>query len=168
MSSLLRHKKIYTLFATGLWHGASWTFVVWGMIHGFFAVLEQTKHSPFNQMEKRPIGHVYTMLVVVTAFVLFRAETYSQGLYLIGQMYTGFHFESEIGALLLQQLTPTILVALAVGILFSQPVGKWIHNRLETLSYGPVLLYAASLLALLLCLLNLSATTFDPFIYFRF
>lgn len=160
--------KFIVFFATGLWHGASWTFVVWGLIHGFFAVLERTRFFPAQKLEGKPLGRVYTMLVVAAAFVLFRAETFSQGLFLLGQMFAGFHFEPEIMSLVLRQLTPSFLAAFVMGSLFSQPLGARLQRKLTARPWGEAVLYGISLLLLLLCVLNLSAATFNPFIYFRF
>lgn len=163
--------RLIVFFATGLWHGASWTFVAWGMIHGFFAVLEKSR---FFLLKKIPgkaglaAGRIYAMLVVVTAFVLFRAETFGQGFFLIGQMYGGFSFDGESMALFLRQLTPDLLAAMAAGILFSQPVTPKLKEQIQKRRWGEPLMYAGSLLLLLCCILNLSAATFNPFIYFRF
>ncbi len=163
--------KFIVFFATGLWHGASWTFVAWGLIHGFFAVLEQSRFFLLKKLGGKTglaAGRIYAMLVVVTAFVLFRAETFEQGFFIIGQMYGGFHFDAEAMALFFRQMTPDLLAAMAAGILFSQPVGPKLKKRIQEWTYGESVLYMGSLLLLIFCLLNLSAATFNPFIYFRF
>lgn len=158
--------KLIVFFTTGLWHGASWTFVLWGLIHGLFLVLESSRF--FIITKNRTAGLIYTMLVVVTAFVLFRAETIGQAGFLIGQMYTGFHFEEKLMNLLLQQMTPLFIAALAAGIVCSQPVGKALKDRLSKTKGYEYAVCGLSLTLLVLCFLNLSASTFNPFIYFRF
>ena len=69
--------KLIVFFLTGLWHGASWTFVLWGLYHGFFLLLEEL----FFKVERWPriVRHVYTLLVVGIGFIFFRAETLAQG-----------------------------------------------------------------------------------------
>ena len=78
--------KLFVFFCTGLWHGADWTFVIWGLYHGLFLLLEGI--LPVKKLP-RALGHVYTMLVVCAGFVIFRADTLSQGAALIGKMFTG-------------------------------------------------------------------------------
>lgn len=162
--------KIIVFFLCGLWHGASWTFVVWGLIQGFFLLLEE--YLPIHRLPK-PVGWVYAMLVVTVAFVLFRADTFAQGGYIIGQMFTGFHFEYGCMELALRQLTPVFLAALVAGLVAALPVKGALERRvaaapqrtaavLEGLSY----LFALAVLAL--CLLGLSNGAYNPFIYFRF
>lgn len=158
--------KLTVFFATGLWHGANWTFVLWGLVHGLFLVVESSRF--FVITKNRIVGRIYTMLVVITAFVLFRAETVSQAGFFIGQMYTGFHFEKEVMNLLIQQLTPLFIVTLAAGILFSQPVGKALKERFSKRKVYEYAVCGLSLALLVLCFFNLSASTFNPFIYFRF
>ena len=131
--------KFIVFFATGLWHGASWTFVAWGLIHGFFAVLEQSRFFLLKKLGGKTglaAGRIYAMLVVVTAFVLFRAETFEQGFFIIGQMYGGFHFDAEAMALFFRQMTPDLLAAMAAGILFSQPVGPKLNVWRECVVHG--------------------------------
>ena len=69
---------VLVFFLCGLWHGASWTFVVWGLYHGGFLVLE--RQARFARLLHRlgRLSHIYTMLVVICGWVLFRAETFSQ------------------------------------------------------------------------------------------
>ncbi len=158
--------KLIVFFTTGLWHGANWTFVLWGMIHGLFSMLESSRYFPFTK--RKWCGHIYTMAVVTTAFVLFRADDVQQGMHIIGQMYSGFHFEEQITALFLQQLDPLFLCVFAAGVIFLQPVKVWLENKVGERGWVRYLTLGLSLLLLLVCICNLSASTFNPFIYFRF
>lgn len=162
--------KIIVFFLCGLWHGASWTFVVWGLIQGFFLLLEE--YLPVRRLPK-PVGWVYAMLVVTVAFVLFRADTFAQGGYIIGQMFTGFHFEYSCMELALRQLTPVFLLALVVGLVAALPVKgaleRWVAAApARTAAVAEGLSYLLALAVLVLCLLELSNGAYNPFIYFRF
>ena len=162
--------KIIVFFLCGLWHGASWTFVVWGLIQGFFLLLEE--YLPIHRLPK-PVGWVYAMLVVTVAFVLFRADTFAQGGYIIGQMFTGFHFEYGCMELALRQLTPVFLAALAAGLVAALPVKGALERRVaaapqRTAAVAEGLSYLFALAVLALCLLGLSNGAYNPFIYFRF
>ena len=78
---------------TGIWNGANWTFVVWGVVHGLLTVLEDVGVIPVDRLEKsragRAVCRVYTMLAVMLLFVVFRADSLSDAGALIAAMFTG-------------------------------------------------------------------------------
>ena len=153
--------KLIVFFATGLWHGANWTFVIWGLWHGLWIMAEQV-----FPLKKLPafFRHLYTMLVVCLGFVVFRGDTLSEGMKIIGSMF-GFGAGTDVSSLLVQ-LTPLYLVTLVVAVIGSFPVAPWMKKRangvMNFLSFG------YSFVLLILCLLSLSSGTYNPFIYFRF
>lgn len=162
--------KLIVFFCTGLWHGASMNFIVWGLINGGFLMLESYK---LINTEKwlRPFRHIYAMLVTVLAFVFFRAETLGEACHFIGRMFTPSVGSSADTALFLSRLTPMYLVMLVMAVIFSMPVVKTFSGRLKTekaAAAGEAVSYAVSLVLLLICILTLSSTTYNPFIYFRF
>ena len=69
---------VIVFFLCGLWHGASWTFAAWGLFHGAFLVLERMKAGRVIDSLWSPVRHLYTLLVVSTGWVLFRADTVPQ------------------------------------------------------------------------------------------
>lgn len=159
--------KMVVFFCTGLWHGASWTFVVWGLYHGMFLMME----SLLPRRKKAPVflGHLYALLVVTVGFVLFRADTLSQGLAIIGAMFTGFSFGEEMMSTAVLQLTPLFLFMTAAGIICAAPWKEWLEKsgrKLLPLVEG--FSYPISIALLILCVLSLSGGTYNPFIYFRF
>ena len=162
--------KMAIFFLCGLWHGASWTFVVWGLIHGFFLLLEE--YVPMHKLPK-PLGWLYCMLVVTVAFVLFRADSFAQGGWIIAQMFTGFHFEYACVELAMRQLTPLFLVTFAIAIVAASPVKGAIERYMEQAPAGVVAVlelasYVFAFALLGLSLLGLSGGGYNPFIYFRF
>ena len=161
--------KILVFFATGLWHGANWTFVVWGCYHGLFLLLE--KALPVKKLNKG-LGHIYTLLVVCVGFVIFRADTLAQGVQMIGQMFAGLNFTPYPMGVALEQLTPAFIAALVIGCIMAFPVLDRIKDKLaahpNTRKRVEPIAYACSLAVLVICMLNLSSTTHNPFIYFRF
>lgn len=170
-------KLAIVFFFTGLWHGANWTFVLWGLYHGFFLLLEEC--VPVLQKLPKWLGNVYTVLVVCIGFVMFRADTVSQGVSMIRQMFTGLHFSEASVSLLWQQLTPWFLVMFFIalsGACWMRPVSERIRSVLlkpdgERAFAGrmlDVMLYVGSVVLLLWCMVRLSAGTYNPFIYFRF
>lgn len=162
--------KMVVFVLCGLWHGASWTFVVWGLIHGLFLLIEE--YLPIHKLPK-PLGWLYCMLVVTVAFVLFRADSFQQGGYIIAQMFTGFHFEYACTELAMRQLTPVFLITLVVALVAAWPVKGALQARLKQASPRvvatvEVLSYVFAFALLALSFISLSGGGYNPFIYFRF
>ncbi len=161
--------KMIVFFSTGLWHGANWTFVFWGLWHGVFLLFEQV--CPVKKLPK-VLAHIYALLVVCVGFVMFRADTFGQGMFMIGTMFSGWEFSSVQMAVVWEQLTPIFLVTLVVAVFGSAPlILKAAEACLarENLKKPAVYFsYIASFVLLILCMLSLSSGTYNPFIYFRF
>lgn len=169
--------KIIVFFLTGLWHGANWTFIVWGLFHGLFLLLED--FIPALKRLPRVVSHIYVLLVVTVGFVMFRADTFSQGILFIRNMFAGFEPSSLSLSLAAQQMTPWFITMLIAGIAFMAPLKRVIlacREKLEqdTEALGnkekwlPVLCAAVIVALLVWCMLRLSGSTYNPFIYFRF
>ena len=154
--------RFLVFFATGLWHGANWTFVLWGLWHGLFSVLEDCGALPVKRFKGRLTGRVYTLLVVVLGFTLFRADTLAQAGAMFAAMFTGVGLEWAGTAAVCARLTPVFLLTLAFALALSFPVSKRFQPKNDTVTF------AGALVLLVLCMFNLSAGTFNPFIYFRF
>jgi len=171
---------VIVFFLCGLWHGASWTFVVWGLYHGIFLVLERTRFGKAVESLPRPLRHVYAILVVMAGWVLFRAGSFSQALAFLQNMI-GVSSSVTAGHALKQYLTNQVAWALAFGGVFSLPVdagltrlSQWIAPRF-TEDFRALARYTSALVELvcLLALLVISSAwlaggTYNPFIYFKF
>lgn len=162
--------KLIVFFLCGLWHGAAWTFVVWGLIHGFFLLLEE--YLPIRKLPKA-LGWIYTMMVVTVAFVLFRADTFAQGWLFISQMFTGFHFEYACSQLALAQLNPVFICTLFISFVAALPVKQLLKEKIllqpaRAISTARSASFAGAFIALFLSMLALSSGSYNPFIYFRF
>lgn len=161
--------KFIVFFATGLWHGANWTFVLWGLWHGMFLFVEE--YLPINKLPKI-ISRIYAMLVVCLGFVVFRGDTLRQGMEMIKAMFTGWNFDIPHMQVLMLQLTPLFIVVFILGILgagWIQNV-KFVKQKLfvEKSVAIDTAQYAISLVILVLCMLSLAGSSYNPFIYFRF
>ncbi|MBM6828822.1 MBOAT family protein [Anaerotignum lactatifermentans] len=161
--------KLIVFFCTGLWHGANWTFVLWGLWHGTFLLLEQV--LPVKKLPKT-LAHIYVLLVVCVGFVMFRADTFHQGIFMIGSMFAGWEFTSLQQAVFWEQLSPLYLATLVLAVVGSTPwLPKAAGRLLKTEQWrrpAEYFGYGSSFLLLLLCMLSLSSGTYNPFIYFRF
>ena len=161
--------KLIVFFCTGLWHGASLNFIVWGLINGAFMMIESYK---IIKPEKwlRPFRHIYTMFVTVLAFVFFRADDLPTACRFIGHMFCPSG-DSVQTAMFMKQITPMYLIMLVLAVIFSMPVVRIISEKASTgKSSGiyEVCSYAVSLVLLGLCIITLSSDSYSPFIYFRF
>ena len=154
--------RFIVFFATGLWHGASWTFVLWGLWHGLFSVLEDCGALPVKRLKGRLLGQVYTMLVVVLGFTLFRADTLAQAGAMYTAMFTGFGLHWAGTAAVWARFTPAFALMLCIALVLCTPAAKRHTPKRESVTF------AGSLLLLVLCMMYLAAGSFNPFIYFRF
>jgi alginate O-acetyltransferase complex protein AlgI len=170
---------LIVFFLCGLWHGASLTFVAWGLYHGMFLVLERTRFGVIQQKLPQSLRHMYTLLVVMIGWVLFRADTFAMsGHYLSALLGLSSAPNAQS---FVRYTTNQVLAALFLGILFSGPTWGWIKGACKKLerAASPALRPAIQVagvaleLILLVMLLGLSSSwlasgTYNPFIYYRF
>ena len=151
---------------SGLWHGASWNFVIWGAYHGFFLVLERLLGINKQRKAWRIIP---TFIILLVGWAIFRIEdlpscwTFIQRLFCFD--FSGFALADH------PQYYATLLVALVFSFLTLLPLGKRLERWVFHTQYGNTRLAAVWIVACLLffcCLMTLTATKFSPFIYFRF
>lgn len=156
-------------FATGLWHGASWNFILWGLLYGLLLVIE--KQGLYRLLERSKIGsHIYVMLFVTLGFVLFNAADLKEAATDLGAMFglKGYPlFSAEFWYYLRSYSVTLIISALAATPLFSKLVAS-LNNR----KYGALLTKIAEPVLLVALLLVNTAYlvdgSFNPFLYFRF
>jgi len=173
-SAIRTYRNLLIVFLLcGLWHGAAWTFVVWGLVHGAFLILERIAFGRALRAVPRPLRHGYTLLAVAGSWVLFRSPSLeSAGSYYAALVVWGASATSAPP--LHRFLHADVMLALAVGIVAAIPVGSrlvgWAARGLE--SAGAMLAGAAELscmaILMLLVSMSLAAGAYNPFIYFRF
>jgi alginate O-acetyltransferase complex protein AlgI len=158
----------------GLWHGASWPFVLWGAWHGVFLIAERVGLGSVLR-HLGPFAHVYTLLAVMGGWVLFRCETLAQAVRFFGAL-GGLAQGNPAQHPVAQHLDPLVATTLAIASLFSAPlaqrVGAWrarVAARPGAISMGILGVDVAWLLLVgVLASAFLAAGTNNPFIYFRF
>ena len=156
-------------FVTGLWHGASYNFILWGLFHGVFLVLERWKLGAFLERIPQVFRHIYTLLIVMIAWVFFRAETLPEaGQYLLQMVnVTHWNWNTVYTNINSEQVTFMIL-----GILFSLPVvdrftERFVENgRRKQVWNSLYLAVVGGVFILSIC--YMTGSGFNPFIYFRF
>ena len=172
--------RVYLNLATvfllcGLWHGAGWTFIAWGALHGSLLIIERAGLGEWMVRWPRPLRHAYTLLAVMVAWVFFRAESLAQATAMLAAM-------AGAGPAAASPLTPAYflsperLLAIGAALIGALPVAPRLMHRLTTTAGTtrplPAWWQWGTVLALLILMLA-SATqvalgSFSPFIYFRF
>ena len=154
---------------TGFWHGAEWTFVVWGLYFAVLLVIE--KNFLLKILEKHKIiGHIYLLFVSIFSFIIFDATTIGDAISKMGKMFGAGDMEFIS--------TPTIYylksfgVVLLIAIIGATPLPKklieWINTKKTGSKILTVLEPVALVLLLLVCTGYLVDGSFNPFLYFRF
>ena len=164
---------IIVFFLTGLWHGAGWNFIVWGLFNGLFLLIERNG-TVHRALEKIPafFRHLYAMVVVTVGWVFFETDTLEASFAYLGKM---FSFQSMSVSGLSAMLTPVMIGVLVFAVIFCTPVLPAIRKRFcdrfpaaqgsNILFAGKAALYLAGLV---FCVVKLATGEFNPFIYFRF
>ena len=149
---------------TGLWHGAAWNFVLWGLL--FAALLLAEKWIPALQRLPGVLRHGYVLLAVILSFVLFNADSLAQA----GQDFAGLFGFGSLSLTSAEALyyLKSYAVLFVLGILGSTPVVKNAARRIDGTKAGVVLEAAAMLALLIVCTAYLVDGSFSPFLYFRF
>lgn len=152
-------------FLTGVWHGANWTFILWGLM--YFALLAIEKLTGFYKKDKfKILKHIYTLFFVVLGWVLFRADNVSEAFSYMGAMFgsTGLAVDNTAIYLLRENI-----IFFVFAILISTPIikivyNKWIKNNIILSACA----YAVLLMLLLVSVTYIVKGTYNPFIYFNF
>ena len=161
--------KLIVFVLCGVWHGAGWTFLLWGLWHGVFSAAETLldRKTLRGGAFRRILGHIYVLLVVCFGFVMFRADTLSGGWQVLRAMLGAAPVSAASSVALHTLLTPLTAALLLISAVFTLPVKKLLAPFGATAA-GRILSYAGCLLLLVLCLAELAAGGFAPFIYFQF
>ncbi len=157
-----------TMLLGGLWHGAAWTFVLWGGIHGLWQVLERRGviyGGVAPQGRQKIIRGLITFHVVCLAWIFFRAETFASAMALLGQLVTGWGVAPA-----LDPSVPTFWIPLAIVLpLLAQLTPGDVGDRvMAVFSRRGVILQGVLLAGFLMVVETLGPVGVAPFIYFQF
>ena len=181
ISSIRTHLNLFIVFfLCGLWHGASWNFVLWGLFHGLFLSIERFWGGFRFNVLWLPIRHVYTLLVIITGWVIFRTENLTEATAFLGAMFgsaSGTGIVNNVDMF----LDPKLKFELFIGLCLSAPIYPFINKlkykllkstgeKLERRIYEVVSFFSFIILILIVyaSIINLAAGVYNPFIYFRF
>jgi len=164
-------RHIFNLFivwlCTGIWHGANWTFILWGLL--YFVLLVFEKYSGFRTWDSafaKGVKHIYLLFFVIAGWVLFRADNLAAAADYYCSMF-GLSTNTLSDDSFIEYITQ-YAVYLGAGIIFSMPLFPAIRRRFkDSVPYN--IGFAAALLALFLVAVSfLVKSSYNPFIYFNF
>lgn len=152
---------------TGLWHGAKWNFLLWGLYYAALLIIEKLFLKKLLDKAPALISHLYALLFILVGWVIFNGSSLSEIKVYIGQMFLYHPNVQPVGNSALWYLWQYGAEFL-LAALFSLPVAPMLSRRLGGRPWYPLLQNACALLLLVLSLCSIVNTSFNPFIYFRF
>lgn len=157
--------------ATGFWHGAAWNFIAWGVYNGFFLIIERIKLKEWLDKNKfKVLNLVYSLLVTVVGWVLFRANGLKEALKYLKVMFIPSGTESYFDLSVI--INGRNIFILIVAILFAgilQSIFSKMKNKEKIMKFYKTYLEGIAIGALMfVCIIMLASNTYNPFIYFRF
>ncbi|HUN22500.1 MAG TPA: MBOAT family O-acyltransferase [Anaerolineales bacterium] len=170
---------LIVFFLTGLWHGASWNFVIWGLWHGLFLILERLVLKNILEKVWMPIRHIYTLLVVLIGWVFFRSPDLKTSIVYLQKLFV-VSAGNGVQTVALT-MDAKLWLLFCVAIVLSTPLMFWLFEKLNhwLRNLTPIqMLWKDRIFAIgqltgtqaifLYSLMNLASTSYSPFIYFNF
>ena len=157
-------------FLTGLWHGASWNFIFWGIFHGLFLIIERLGLKKFLEKIPKILQHFYTMIIVIIGWVFFRSNSFIFALKYLKKLFIPNFIYME--SFLVELETLKLFIALC-AIVFSTPIVPKLRNVLLNNIFKNKFCYEIFrnfiyIIFFLLSVIFLAGSNFNPFIYFHF
>ena len=165
VTKIINIRNIFVVWLlTGIWHGASWNFIIWGVYYGILLIIE--KFILKGIIDKFPnwLKHFYTMFLVAIGWGIF----YCTNIDLLKGVFFSLVFKNGIGNLnvfvITQILTVKNIISFLLAILFSMPIYLKFREKNHEKWYFPFVL----IFVFLICILNILRGSYNPFIYFNF
>ena len=151
---------------TGLWHGAAWNFIIWGLYFGILLIIEKVFLGKYLEKIPKVFSRIYVLLIVAISFIIFSGENISQIMQNLGGLI-GIGTQSAVTAQSLYYFK-SYFVVFVIGIIGSTPIFKNIANKEKIHKMVNVLEPIYLLLILVICTSYIIDGSFNPFLYFRF
>lgn len=153
-------------FLTGLWHGANWTFILWGVYFGLLLILEKKLLSKLQNIPV--VNHISALIAILFGWVIFRADNVSQ----IGDITKSLVFANGNGSIQFLQSIGVVeipyLIALILGIVLCTPIFPKLCALSKRSAFGKISMDIWTIVLLVLSIGSLLYGSYNPFIYFRF
>ncbi len=163
-------------FCTGMWHGASWNFILWGLYYGCWILFEQQFGKKFMRSWPDWVKHIYSILIIIVGFGIFYFEDFGQ----LGQFFLNMTGVSMIvnHATFADMVTRASFVnnifLIIIAVITCMPVlpkirGYFLENsNTKIFTFGKIAYVAVCAVALIICAITLVDATNNPFLYWRF
>jgi alginate O-acetyltransferase complex protein AlgI len=184
-------RLVFNLFVvwtlTGIWHGAAWSFIIWGLLYFILLTFEKLTGIPQKLKTAKPwqslVYRVFTLLAVILGWVFFRAENLKMGLLYLKAMFTplGMAIDIDIEKKTIHfirfdeiRILPTEICwlggAIVAGVLFATPLIQVAEEKLSAKlgTWGLLIKYAATLMLYTVSIGVVIASNYNPFLYFNF
>ena len=152
-------------FLTGLWHGASWNFILWGLYFGVLLMIE--KLFMLKVLKKAPaiISHIYSIIIILFGWVHFYFENLNEMGIFLARMFgsDGFMMSGDISVKIISYIPLLIVSAIT-----STPLISKLYHKIKSKPILYVIDNAGCVLALLLCTAALVSSDYNPFLYYKF
>ena len=152
-------------FLTGLWHGASWNFILWGLYFGVLLMID--KLFMLKVLKKAPaiISHIYSIIIILFGWVLFYFENLNEMGIFLARMFgsDGFMMSGDISVKIISYIPLLIVSAIT-----STPLISKLYHKIKSKPILYVIDNAGCVLALLLCTAALVSSDYNPFLYYKF
>jgi alginate O-acetyltransferase complex protein AlgI len=168
------YRNLFIVFlATGFWHGANWTFILWGLFHGLFLVLERTKIGSYLKKLPDIIQHIYAMLIVSVGWAIFRSSSIKDAFLFIKCLFIpNFSGWQNIVIFLNKELILYIILSIILCIPWVKTKNLFLNKNLYRkdilMPFITNILNIGYLLLFIVSISYMSSSSFSPFIYFKF
>lgn len=157
--------------ATGIWHGAAWNFVFWGLYHGFFIFIERLGLKKWLD-KRKVINHIYMIYVVLVGWVFFRANGLGRAIQYLSVMFTpGKQLMANLAAVLNRRTFLAIVAGVLLCGVMQLALKRLCKNAKAEHYWNKVVLVGEPLLMIVIFVVSIAmlvSNTYNPFIYFRF
>ncbi len=169
LGRLKQYRNLFIVwFLTGLWHGANWNFILWGLYYFVFLVIEKTYLNKWLKDKPEFISHIYTLLVVIIGWVFFEFENISEGAKFIKTMF-GIGGNPVYDGTALYYLYTNAILFVVLTVCSTPVLKNRVHKLKEDINTKDSIAYSLIILVLLfLCTAYLVNESYNPFLYFRF
>ncbi len=177
-SSWKTYRNLMIVFILcGLWHGANWTFVIWGMYHGCFLVLERLGFAKILHRLPKPLQHSYMLMVVILGWIFFRSADLDHACQYITQLIPGTTSLYSFADFWNQKLALTwcfgIIACVPILPWTQEQISRWKtnHTKQKEMLLETVTSMASMIglqLIMFLVIVRITSETYQPFIYFQF
>lgn len=159
--------KMIVFILTGIWHGSSMTFLIWGLLHGIATTTEVIVKKRLPSI----LSHIVTLIFIVVTFSIFRADSMAQaGQMLKGMVnFTGLSANAYVA--MCGQLTLYFVMVIVIALLYCIPLHRVIYSSKLGTKYSNIIQtipYVVSIVLLFICIAKIAVADYSPFIYFKF